>query len=548
MGPVRGWAAAVLAASILAPEPARTETPAVCGTRWLADQRKSAGLPALPAARPALTLQGPAPEPVTVGAEQLFPVYGSPAPVRATCRYVGRRCFVFVENSQWDTEGGPVLQSDVDKLAELFDSSTPADPGRGIYDLVVEAFGEPGDVDGYEQIFLLVLDFEDPSLVGYFDPAVAVRDPPAQRRDLLYLSQFHLRRHAYLARGTLAHELQHLLHWNSDRDEDDWVNEGLSGYAEAVAGFPEADPAAVPAFLERPETPLTRWTPSPRSYGVTYLFAAYLAERYGPSLIRALVAEPGNGIPGVDQALESVGSGDLFEDAWSGWVAANYASRDPLLAYRALRGRRVRTIDYDIPPTERAAFTLPDPWATVNLLFRAPGGLVIDFDGEDGAGFRAWTYAMAPGASRLEEVRLSGANRGQASAAGIDSLVLIVGTTSPEGGRFEFSAGAAGETAVAGLEGADPEPFGLGPAYPNPFNAEVRIPYALAAPGGVELTILSLGGQRLRRLTRGPRPGGRHEAVWDGRDESGRRAASGTYLVRLRTGASSSVTPLALIR
>ena len=467
----------------------------------------------------------------------------------ATCRYVGRRCFVFVENRQWDTEGGPVLQSDVDKLAELFDSSTPADPGRGIYDLVVETFGEPGDVDGYEQIFLLVLDMGDPELVGYFDPAVSVQDQPGQRRDLLYLSQFHLRRHAYLARGTLAHELQHLVHWNADRDEEDWVNEGLSGYAEAVAGFPEADPAAVPAFLARPETPLTRWTRSARSYGVTYLFAAYLAERYGPGLIRALVAEPGNGTAGVDQALDSVGSGDLFEDAWSGWAAANYASDDPLLAYGALKGRRVRTIDYDVPPRERLAFTLTDAWATVNLLFRAPGSLAIDFDGDDGAGFRAWTYAMAPGASRLEEVRLSGANRGQASAAGIDSLVLIVGTTSPGGGRFELSARAAAETAVAGLEGADPgPPFGLRPAYPNPFNAEVRIPYALAAPGGVELTILSLGGQRLRRLVQGERPGGRHEAVWDGRDASGRRAASGIYLVRLRTPASASVTPLALIR
>ena len=546
MGAVQRRAAVILAAVVLPPGLARAAEPALCGTQWLAEQRRSGGLSASPAARPAAPRQAGEPAPVTLGTEQLFPVFGSPTPVRATCRYVGRRCFVFVENRQWDTEGGPVLQGDVDKLAELFEASTPADPGRGIYDLVVEAFGEPGDVDGYEQIFLLVLDMDDPELVGFFDPGVSAHDLAEHRRDMLYLSQFHLRRHPYLARGTLAHELQHLVHWSSDGDEETWVNEGLSGHAEAVAGFREADPAAVPAFLERPETSLTRWTGKARSYGATYLFAAYLAERYGPGLIRALVTEPDNGIAGVDKALDRVGSGDLFEDAWSGWVAANYASDDPRLAYDALEGRRVRTIDYDVLPQERA-FTLADPWATVNILFRTPGGLAIDIDGEDGAGFKAWTYAMAPGSSRLEEVRLSGANRGHAATAGLDSLVLIVGTTRP-GGGFEVSADIATEISGDVLAAADPETPGLGEAWPNPFNAEVRIPYALAAPGAVELTILSLGGQRLRRLVRGRRPGGTHEAVWDGRDESGRRAASGTYLVRLRTAASTSVSRLALIR
>ena len=259
------------------------------------------------------------------------------------------------------------------------------------------------------------------------------------------------------------------------------------------------------------------------------------------------MAEPENGIAAVDKALDRVGSGDLFEDAWSGWVAANYASDDPRLAYDALKGRRVRTIDFDVLPQERVAFALADAWATVNILFRTPGSLAIDLDGEEGAGLKVWTYAMAPRASRLEEVRLSGSNLGHAAASGIDSLVLIVGTTGP-GGGFELSADIATDISGEVLAVADPEASGLGEAWPNPFNAEVRIPYALAAPGAVELTVLSLGGQRLRRLVRGQRPGGTHEAVWDGRDESGRRAASGTYLVRLRTSASTSVSRLALIR
>ena len=187
------------------------------------------------------------------------------------------------------------------------------------------------------------------------------------------------------------------------------------------------------------------------------------------------------------------------------------------------------------------------PGGTVNVLFRTPGDLAIDFEGEEGAGFLAWTYAMSPGASRLEEVSLTG-NRGQAQAAGIDSLVLIVGGTSPRGGGFELSAEVSTDLAAAGLPGAGPASSTLGEAYPNPFNAEVRIPYSLAGQGPVELSVLSLGGQRLRALVTGPRPVGRHEAVWDGRDDAGRRVASGTYLVRLRTGGSTSAGRLALIR
>ena len=547
MGAVQRWTAVLLAAAL---SPAWSEAPghAWCGTRWLAEQRASGVPPPPPAARPASPGQAEEPPPVTLGTEHLFPLFGSPTPVRATCRYVGRRCFVFVENTQWDTEGGPVLQSDVDKLAELFDASTPADPDRGIYDLVVETFGEPEDVDGYEQIFLLVLDMPDPEIVGYFDPNVSAHDLPEHRRDLLYLSQFHLRRQARLARGTLAHELQHLLHWSSDRDEEDWLNEGLSGYAEAVAGFPEADPAAVPAFLDHPETSLINWTGRARSYGATYLFAAYLAERYGPELIRALVAEPDNGIAGVGKSLDRVGSSHSFVDAWSGWVTANYASADPQLAYSALGARRVRTFDYDVLPQEGLTFALSAAWSTVNVLFRTPGSLAVDFDGEDGAGFRAWTYAMSPDSFQLEEVALTGANEGRAEATGIDSLVLIVGGTTPQGGRFDLSADAATAISVAVLPALEAGPPGLREAYPNPFNAEVRIPYALAEPGRVELSVLSLGGQRLRRLVQGRRETGRHEAVWDGRDEAGRRAASGTYLVRLRTAASTSVSRLALVR
>src|SRR5690606_31213376 len=35
----------------------------------------------------------------------------------------------------------------------------------------------------------------------------------------------------------LAHEFQHMIHWHTDRNEETWLNEGLSEFAQDVAGY-----------------------------------------------------------------------------------------------------------------------------------------------------------------------------------------------------------------------------------------------------------------------------------------------------------------------
>ena len=60
---------------------------------------------------------------------------------------------------------------------------------------------------------------------------------PELRRDTVYLDASKLAFSAYLAHATLAHEFQHLIHWGRDSDEEAWIDEGLSGYAEESGGF-----------------------------------------------------------------------------------------------------------------------------------------------------------------------------------------------------------------------------------------------------------------------------------------------------------------------
>ncbi|MBU0742326.1 hypothetical protein KJ554_08280 [bacterium] len=84
---------------------------------------------------------------------------------------------------------------------------------------------------------------------------------------------------------------------------------------------------------------------------------------------------------------------------------------------------------------------------------------------------------------------------------------------------------------------------------PNPGNPRAEISFILAADGPVDLTVWSADGRRVRTLARGDTYGaGSHAVTWDGRDEGGRQAASGAYLVRLRADGRMTSGKLTLVR
>ena len=83
---------------------------------------------------------------------------------------------------------------------------------------------------------------------------------------------------------------------------------------------------------------------------------------------------------------------------------------------------------------------------------------------------------------------------------------------------------------------------------PNPFSPETRIAFRVAAPGQATLRIHSAAGRLVRVLRKDCPTPGRHEAVWDGRDSAGRRAAAGVYFVRLETAHGSEMKRMVLMR
>ena len=72
------------------------------------------------------------------------------------------------------------------------------------------------------------------------------------------------------------------------------------------------------------------------------------------------------------------------------------------------------------------------------------------------------------------------------------------------------------------------------PAYPNPFNQEIQIPYILNNEVEVNLVVMDLLGRVVKHLIDHQyQPSGNYSVQWDGTNSSGVDVASGIYFPTL---------------
>lgn len=89
------------------------------------------------------------------------------------------------------------------------------------------------------------------------------------------------------------------------------------------------------------------------------------------------------------------------------------------------------------------------------------------------------------------------------------------------------------------------------PAYPNPFNPLVRIPWELDGEGEaqVSLQVFDARGRLVSTLlSSAVERGLRHETVWQGRDDRGQAMPSGTYNVILKADGRVQARTVTLLR
>jgi len=274
-------------------------------------------------------------DPLTVPAFSFVLIGGGLYTTTTTCRYVGEHAYIFVEDEVW---GGPrVDQARIDDLGEAFDRSTPRDPNRGIFDIDTDVFGDPPDVDGDPRIIILLLDildspFTGSTVIGYFDTN---NQTGQANREIVYIDTNPLDIESDLARATLAHEFQHMIHWQGDGDEDKWVDEGCAEYAELACGYKDTTETAGETFLMAANVSLTIWDDLPFDFDQTYLFTTYFAQRFGESALKAWVANDLNSIEGVNAVLEPIGN-VRFSELFFDWSAATFFDGAGKLGYERI--------------------------------------------------------------------------------------------------------------------------------------------------------------------------------------------------------------------
>lgn len=83
---------------------------------------------------------------------------------------------------------------------------------------------------------------------------------------------------------------------------------------------------------------------------------------------------------------------------------------------------------------------------------------------------------------------------------------------------------------------------------PNPVVARAMLRFETAGTGRVTLAVFSADGALVRVLLDEDLPAGSRTAVWDGRDDAGRRVPPGLYFCGLTEGGAKSVQRVLLVR
>ncbi|MCA9981560.1 MAG: immune inhibitor A, partial [Anaerolineales bacterium] len=220
----------------------------------------------------------------------------------------------------WMEEGLAYSADDLTAVVTRFDQE--------LYPHITTRFGtewSPG-IDGDPRFSILHLTQFESDELGYFDSVDEYPRhvfPESNEQEVIYLNLGDLRLGGDLYYGTLVHEMQHLVQWHLDPNEETWLDEGLSQLAEHTAGF---DSFEVSDYLNNPALPLTEWGEADvyGHYAASALFMIYFQEQLGDEAVYDLAHHPADGMASVAAVL-AVHRPDLtLEQFMSDWVVANF--------------------------------------------------------------------------------------------------------------------------------------------------------------------------------------------------------------------------------
>ncbi|HSQ39326.1 MAG TPA: hypothetical protein VLM78_04130 [Anaerolineales bacterium] len=237
-----------------------------------------------------------------------------------------------VDNEALNASQEPATEADWASAGESFDAS---------YERVRAVFGheESPGLDGDTRLFVVHSDSvgKEGGHFGQADQLPVAVESHSNEGQFFFISNTYSSGIASdYYKEVLAHEFQHMIHKNVDPDEEGWLNEGLSMLSQQVAGMRGDN--WVSEYLKKTDQSLWYWSSSSADYGQSYLFVDYLYEQLGEDFIKALAADPANGLTSIDQTLTAFNSprdtDSLYADSMTAAFFNNPALGDGQYTYK----------------------------------------------------------------------------------------------------------------------------------------------------------------------------------------------------------------------
>ena len=298
--------------------------------------------------------------PRSVGEQQNFWVHDLDSnennEVTATLRYITPHVYFWVQ------DGLDIDENEMKALVDTFENQ--------MYPTNREFFGSewaPG-IDGDEHIYILYSRGLGFSVAGYFsssDSTHPMIQEYSNAHEMFLFNADNTPLGGDYAYAVLAHEFQHMIHWNNDLNETSWLNEGSSELAVLLNGYETGGFDTL--YISNPDLQLNDWpndqnATSPH-YGAGFLFMTYFLDRFGEEATQLLVKDPANGLDSVDGVLQQVKATDPLtgqpitaDDFFMDWALTNLLL-DPSIAdgryvygnYSAARRASATETVYDCP-------------------------------------------------------------------------------------------------------------------------------------------------------------------------------------------------------
>jgi len=234
--------------------------------------------------------------------------------VNATLMEVGEHIYVFVDNNK------DIEMEKLDEIATEFDNV--------IYPKLTRA-------NTVEKVVVLLTDFSDIPVTGYFDPADLYSNQGNQ--ELMFYLNADRKMNTLLT--AMSHQYQHLVFFldkaKANRVANDaWIDQGLAQLAQRITGYINYEAKGWSSqkgngwvydkdfgYLNNTtEVSLLNHDGSIPFSGASSLFADYLLEQYGPGLIEKIMLSSKNPVEVIEEY-----SGLDFNKIYLNWMTANVA-------------------------------------------------------------------------------------------------------------------------------------------------------------------------------------------------------------------------------